>query len=92
MAYETEHLQVLSGGLSNTNNDEWVLNTTDPVATALAAEYISDGVEKGLKQGNMVLVKQRASLPGGDMTAGSWAYVSAVGTGADGAAVDLTAL
>lgn len=92
MAYEAKHLQLATSGLTNTGNNQWVLNTTDASAAALAAEYISDGVTRGVAQGDVVWIKTRATLPSGDVTAVSMAYVSAVGTGADTLAVDLTAI
>lgn len=90
MAYVASGLQLLSGGMSNTNNNMWVLNTTDAIATVNTSNYISDGVTRGMKQGDTVLVKVRASLPTGAVSAQYWAFVIDVGTGSDSLGVDIT--
>lgn len=87
MAYSSENLQLVAAGMSNTNNNCWFLNTTDPVATVNTSGYISDGVAKGMKQGDDVTVVVRASLPLGDVSAKSLCFVQSLE--ADGS-VDLT--
>lgn len=90
MAYVASGLQLLIGGLSNTDNNMWVLNTTNAIADVNTSNYISDGVTRGMKQGDTVLVKTRASLPRGAVTAQNWCFVINVGTGSDAKGVDLT--
>ena len=90
MAYDPTGLQVLTAGMSNTDNTEWVLNTTDAIATVNTENYISDGVTRGMSQGDIVRVKVRASLPRGAVSAIHWCWVEEVGTGSDGLGVDLT--
>lgn len=90
MAYDPTGLQLHTAGMSNTNNNEWTLNTTDAIATVNTSNYISDGVTRGMKQGDSVMVKLRASLPMGAVTALNLCYVIDVGTGSDGKGVDLT--
>lgn len=90
MAYVAEHLQLDVSGMSNTGNRQWTLNTTDAIATVNTANYVSDGVSRGMNQGDLVWVKQRASLPSGDVSAVSLCFVNNVGTGSDGLGVDLT--
>lgn len=90
MAYEAEHLQLDVSGMSNTGNRQWTLNTTDPIATVNTSDYISDGVTRGMTQGDVVWVKQRATLPSGDVSAVSLCFVINVGVGSEGKGVDLT--
>lgn len=90
MAYEPTGLQLVVAGMSNTNNNTWVLNTTDAIATVNTSNYISDGVTRGVKQGDEVTVKVRASLPLGAVSAIFHCFVIDVATGADLKGVDLT--
>lgn len=90
MAYDPKGLQLVQAGMSNTNNNKWDLNTTDAIATVNTSNYISDGVTRGVKQGDEVMVKVRASLPLGAVTAIYLCYVIDVGTGTDTKGVDLT--
>ena len=90
MAYTPGNLQLLSSGMSNTGNNVWVLNTTDAIATVNTANYVSDGVTRGMEQGDLVWVKTRATLPLGDVSAVNLCFVINVGTGSDGNGVDLT--
>ena len=90
MAYDTTGFNLLIGGLSGTDNNIWVLNTTDAIATVNTSDYISDGVTRGAKQGDTVLVKTRASLPRGAVTAQHWAFIIDSGTGSGSLGVDLT--
>ncbi|AXV17273.1 hypothetical protein CYG48_05030 [Neorhizobium sp. SOG26] len=77
-------------GMSNTNDRLWMLNTTDAIATVNTSNYISDGKSRGMMQGDTVIVKVRASLPLGDVSAQYLAWVKDVGTGTDGLGVDIT--
>ncbi|WP_107341089.1 hypothetical protein [Agrobacterium pusense] len=90
MAYDPKGLQLVQAGMSNTNNNKWELNTTDAIATVNTSNYISDGVTRGLRQGDEVQVKVRASLPLGAVSAMYIAWVKDVGTGTDGKGVDIT--
>lgn len=90
MAYVASGLQLLVGGLSGTDNNVWVLNTTDAIADVNTSDYISDGVTRGMQQGDSVLVKVRASLPRGAVSAQYWAWVINVGTGTGADGVDIT--
>ena len=90
MAYDSSGLQVQIPGMSNTDNTEWVLNTTDAIADVNTESYISDGVTRGMSQGEIVTVKVRASLPRGAVTSVHRCWVKDVGTGSDGKGVDLT--
>lgn len=58
----------------------WDLETTDDGADADEANYISDGAKRGMRVGDMVFVKKRASLPAGSISLVGIYYVSAVGT------------
>lgn len=90
MAYDPTGLQLITAGMSNTNNNQWILNSTDPIATVNTSNYISDGGTRGMKQGDAVTVVTRASLPMGAVTARNFCFVLDVGTGTDTKGVDLT--
>lgn len=90
MAYDPTGLQLVQAGMSNTNNNKWELNTVDAIATVNTSNYISDGKTKGMKLGDEVQVKVRASLPLGAPSALYICYVADVGTGTDTLGVDLT--
>lgn len=90
MAYDPTGLHNIIPGMSNTNDRLWVLNTTDAIATVNTSNYISDGVSRGMQQGDTVLVKVRASLPRGAVSAQFLAWVKDVATGSDLLGVDIT--
>ncbi|WP_199925226.1 hypothetical protein [Neorhizobium sp. SOG26] len=90
MAYDPKGLHNIIPGMSNTNDRLWMLNTTDAIATVNTSNYISDGKSRGMMQGDTVIVKVRASLPLGDVSAQYLAWVKDVGTGTDGLGVDIT--
>lgn len=90
MAYDPDGLQLTVGGMSGTDNNIWTLNTTDAIATVNTSNYVSDGVTRGMKQGDIVYVKTRASLPRGAVSAVNMAFVLSVGEGTDALGVDLT--
>lgn len=90
MAYDPEHLQLVVPGLSGTDNKIWALNTTDAIATVNTSDYISDGVNRGMMQGELVYVKTRASLPRGAVSSVTLCWVIDTGTGSDAQGVDLT--
>lgn len=90
MAYDPNGLQNVIPGMSNTDNRLWILNTTDAIATVNTSNYISDGVKRGMSQGDTVLVKVRSSLPRGAVTAQYLAWVKDVNTGSDTFGVDIT--
>lgn len=90
MAYVASGLKLLVGGLSNSSMNEWLLDTTDAIATVNTSNYISDGVTRGMAQGDLVTVRTRASLPAGAVTAVNYCWVKDVGTGSDTKGVDLT--
>jgi hypothetical protein len=88
--YDSSGLHLVTPGMSNTDDNIWILNTVDAIATVNTSNYISDGVTRGMKQGDIVFVKLRASLPRGTVSAVNICYVIDVGTGTDGKGVDLT--
>ena len=96
MAYDPNQLFCTNSGMSNTDDQKWLLRTTDAIATVNTSNYVSDGVRRGMNQGELVEVKVYDTLPvnGGRPTGTVSAYflcfVINVGTGADGLGVDLT--
>ncbi|PST27207.1 hypothetical protein C7U60_02675 [Mesorhizobium plurifarium] len=90
MAYVASGLKLLVGGLSNSSMNMWLLDTTDAIATVNTSDYISDGVTRGMAQGDIVFVRTRASLPAGAVSAVNIAFVLDVGTGSAAQGVDLT--
>lgn len=90
MAYAASGLKLLNGGLSNSSCNTWLLDTTDAIATVNTSNYVSDGVSRGMQQGDFVWVRTRASLPAGAVSAVHLCFVLDVGTGTDTLGVDLT--
>lgn len=86
MAYISKYLGVVSQKIGNNGFSEWSLETTDTIATINTDGYISDGVTRGMKQGDEVTVRIRASLPAGAVSAIHKCWV----IDTDGEAVDLT--
>lgn len=90
MAYDTTGLHLTGGAIGFSDDQTWTLNTTDVMTTVRVSDYIDDGVTRGMKQGDIVCVKVRASLPRGAVSAVHQAFVIDVGTGADAQGVDIT--
>ena len=91
MAYVSDGLKLRTGGLSGAGNmNEWLLDTTDAIATVNTSNYISDGVTRGMLQGDLVYVRTRTSTLTGAVTAIHICFVLDVATGSDAKGVDLT--
>jgi hypothetical protein len=91
MAYDTKGFRLLTDALSGAQGPKfWVLDSTDAIATVNTSNYVSDGYKKGARQGDLVLVRTKASLPAGATSAMSWCFVIDEGTGSDGLGIDLT--
>lgn len=90
MAYNPAGLFLVRDSLSGAGKKEWELHTTDAIADVNTSNYISDGVKRGLSQGDTVKVVIRASLPSGAVSAIHLCWVIDVGTGTDTLGVDLT--
>jgi hypothetical protein len=91
MAYVSDGLKLLSGGLSGPGVcNIWLLDSTDAIATVNTSDYISDGVTKGMQQGDIVWVRTRTSTLAGAITAVHICWVINVGTGSGAKGVDLT--
>lgn len=90
MAYDPSGLFLVRDALSGGGRKEWQLKTTDAIATVNTTNYISDGIKRGMGQGDQVTVLTMASLPNGNVTDINMAYVKDVGTGTDQLGVDLT--
>ena len=91
MAYVSSGFKLLMGGLSGPGNvNVWLLDSTDAIATVNTSNYVSDGYEKGARQGDMVLVRTRTTTLSGAVTAINWCWVIDEATGTDALGVDLT--
>lgn len=90
MAYDPSGLFLVRDALSGGGRKEWQLKTTDAIATVNTSNYISDGVKRGMGQGDQVTVLTMASLPNGAVSAVNLCFVIDVGTGTDALGVDLT--
>lgn len=90
MAYDPNGLYLVRDAFSKAGLKEWELHTTDAIATVNTSDYISDGVRRGMEQGDRVRVVTRSSLPTGDVTAQNECWVINVGTGSAAEGVDLT--
>lgn len=91
MAYDSSGFRLLTDALSGAQGPkQWVLDTTDAIATVNTSNYVSDGYKKGARQGDLVIVRTKASLPGGATSAVHHCWVIDEATGADGMGIDLT--
>lgn len=90
MAYDPNGLILVRDALSGMGRKEWQLHSTDAIATVNTSNYVSDGVKRGMGQGDQVTVFTRASLPSGAISAVNLCFVIDVGTGSDTMGVDLT--
>lgn len=64
MAYDRNGLSLLTGGLPSRAYREWALVTDDTAETALAAGYISNATEQGMRAGDgvTILVREAGDL------------------------------
>ena len=77
MAYDGTYLSIdVFGGKSN--KQVAALDTVDSAALIGGANYLTDGIARGLQLGDIVIVTQKASLPNGAATGVSVYAVSAV--------------
>lgn len=91
MAYVSSGFKLLVGGLSGAGNcNIWLLDSTDAIATVNTSNYVSDGYQKGARQGDIVWVRTRTSTLAGAITAVNICWVIDEATGADALGVDLT--
>lgn len=91
MPYVSDGLKLLAGGLSGPGVcNTWLLDTTDAIATVNTSDYVSDGVTKGMQQGDIVWVRTRTTTLNGPITAVNICWVIDVGTGSGARGVDLT--
>ena len=65
MAYQSNRFIRTAGGLSNSGYNEWLLDTTDTLATVNTDGYVSDGATKGANVGDFVKVRVWSALPTG---------------------------
>lgn len=85
-AYFIMTLETLSG---NGSYREWVLKTTDAIATVNTDGYVSDGYRKGARNGDKVTVQTYSSLTDGSApTAVNTCWV--VGEDATALTIDLS--
>jgi len=54
MAYASENLALISPGAGKENTRCFTYKTTDAVAVLVAAAYIEDGVDRGMRVGDLV--------------------------------------
>src|SRR5690349_8531607 len=87
MAYASSNFRLHKGGLSGTASmNEWVLDTVDAIATVNTSGYVSDGVTKGAKKGDVVWVRIWDTVGTGTVSAINLCWV----IGTSGAGIDLT--
>jgi hypothetical protein len=96
MAYDPNQLFCTQPGMSNTDDQEWLLRSVDAIADINTSNYISDGVRRGMHQGEIVKIKIYDTLPvnggrpTGTVSAVYLAWVKDVGTGTNALGVDIT--
>lgn len=67
MAYDTNNLFLVDQG-GGGEAQSWVLNTQDSLATALTANYISNALQRKMRPGDRIEVRQHSALPTSDST------------------------
>lgn len=68
MAYTTATLSKTSSGIGSGGVNIWTYSTTDALATVVGASYFSDGIAKGMKVGDVVLLLISNILKAGSIT------------------------
>ena len=69
MAYTTATLNKVSAGIGSGGVNIWTYSTADALATVVGASYFSDGIAKGMKLGDVVLLTVSNILKAGAVTA-----------------------
>lgn len=97
MAYASNELRLLVGGaMSNLSGPNiWSLDTADGLTTVDAAGYISDATARGVRVGDVVIVRVWSSLATkSSLSAASVMAVASITSGAanltDGTAISVT--
>lgn len=91
MAYVSSGFKLLRSGMSGPGQfNEWLLDSTDAIATVNTSNYVSDGYKKGARQGDVVWVRTRTSTLTGAVTAINMCWVIDEATGTDTLGIDLT--
>lgn len=62
MAYNSDTLTLVENSLSGQFWSVWLLDTTDTLATANTAGYITDGQTKNMQVGDLVYVRQWTTI------------------------------
>lgn len=89
--YASANFKLWVGGLSGTSVPQmWVLETVDAIATVNTSNYVSDGMTKGAREGDIVLVRVWDTIGTGDVSAIYWCWVIDTATGSDSLGIDLT--
>lgn len=89
--YDTQGFRLLTDALSGAQGPKiWVLDSVDAIATINTSNYVSDGYKKGARQGDIVWVRIKASLPAGATSAVHICFVIDEATGTDTLGIDLT--
>lgn len=85
--YSSANFKLHDGGLSGAASmNIWVLETVDAIGTVNTSGYVSDGVTKGAKMGDVVYVRIWDTIGTGSVSAIHLCWV----IGVSGAAIDLT--
>lgn len=91
MAYVSSGFKLMLGGLSGAGQCQmWLLDSTDAIATVNTSNYVSDGFNKGARQGDFVIVRTRTTTLDGAITAVNLCWVIDEATGSDALGIDLT--
>lgn len=90
MAYDPKKLRLTTHGLTGAYYNEWLLDTTDAIATVNTSNYVSDGVKRGMNKGDIVTVRVWDVIGTGTCSAIHLCWVIDTGTGSDTLGVDLT--
>jgi hypothetical protein len=61
MSYNGDNLNMVANGIGGTGAQVWVYSSTDPSTDVDLTGYISDGGKRGMRQGDMVIVRDSDS-------------------------------
>lgn len=89
--YASSNFKLMLGGLSGASQCQvWLLDTVDAIATVNTSNYVSDGYQKGAREGDIVYVRIWDTIGTGDVSAVHLCWVIDTETGTDSLGIDLT--
>lgn len=79
MAYNSELLRLLGPSALDGSFQLWLYDTNDATGDIDTDGYVTDAVKKGMKRGDLVLVRQWQNAPEKGEPRSEWGTLSAIG-------------